>query len=169
LAGKEVRVIHSPSPRAPRRRRWRGSRIVRKQNGHANRQIEIAQGGKMRSSSWSIMAGAGLLLALGASAALAADLDHGKQVFQACAACHSDKPDALGPSLVGVIDRKAGSRDDFRYSNAMTRAGFNWDVGNLRQYLADPQAKVKGNRMPFSGLNDPKDVDDVIAYIGTLK
>ena len=100
---------------------------------------------------------------------LAADVDHGKQVFQACAACHSDKPDALGPSLVGVIGRKAGSRDDFRYSNAMTRAGFNWDAGNLRQYLADPQAKVKGNRMPFSGLNDPKDVDDVIAYIGTLK
>jgi cytochrome c len=123
----------------------------------------------MRSSSWSIVAGAGLLLALGASAAPAADVDHGKQVFQACAACHSDKPDALGPSLVGVVGRKAGSRDDFRYSNAMTRAGFNWDAGNLRQYLADPQAKVKGNRMPFSGLNDPKDVDDVVAYIGTLK
>ncbi|HWF95048.1 MAG TPA: c-type cytochrome [Xanthobacteraceae bacterium] len=123
----------------------------------------------MRSSSWSTVAGAGLLLALGASAAVAADVDHGKQVFQACAACHSDKPDALGPSLVGVVGRKAGSRDDFRYSNAMTRAGFNWDTGNLRQYLADPQAKVKGNRMPFSGLNDPKDVDDVIAYIGTLK
>jgi cytochrome c len=123
----------------------------------------------MRSSSWGIVAGAGLLLALGASAALAADVDHGKQVFQACAACHSDKPDALGPSLVGGVGRKAVSRDDFRYSNAMTRAGFNWDAGNLRQYLADPQAKVKGNRMPFSGLNDPKDVDDVVAYIGTLK
>jgi cytochrome c len=123
----------------------------------------------MPSSSWGGVAGAGLLFALTASAALAADADHGKQVFQACAACHSDKPDALGPSLVGVIGRKAGSRDDFRYSNAMMRAGFNWDAGNLRQYLADPQAKVKGNRMPFSGLNDPKDVDDVIAYIETMK
>jgi cytochrome c len=123
----------------------------------------------MPSLSWSVTAGAALLFTFSASVALAADVDHGKQVFQACAACHSEKPDALGPSLVGVIGRKAGSRDDFRYSNAMTRAGFNWDAGNLRQYLADPQAKVKGNRMPFSGLNDPKDVDDVIAYIGTLK
>ena len=104
-----------------------------------------------------------------AGAARAADVEHGKKVFEACAACHSDKPDALGPSLAGVIGRKAGSRDDFRYSNAMLRAGFNWDTDNLRQYLADPQAKVKGNRMPFSGLSDPKDVDDVIAYIGTLK
>ncbi len=99
----------------------------------------------------------------------AADLEHGKQVFQTCAACHSDKPDALGPNLVGVIGRKAGSRDDFRYSNAMMRAGFTWDDANLREYLKDPQAKVKGNRMPFSGLSDTKDVDDVIAYIGTLK
>jgi cytochrome c len=123
----------------------------------------------MRSLSWSAVAGTGLLFALNASAAVAADADHGKQVYQACAACHSDKADALGPSLVGVVGRKAGSRDDFRYSNAMMRAGFNWDAGNLRQYLADPQAKVKGNRMPFSGLSDPKDVDDVIAYIGTLK
>jgi cytochrome c len=110
-----------------------------------------------------------LSLAVLATPTLAADVEHGKQVFQACAACHSDKPDALGPTLVGVIGRKAGSRDDFRYSNAMMRAGFNWDNGNLRQYLADPQAKVKGNRMPFSGLADPKDLDDVIAYIGTLK
>jgi cytochrome c len=123
----------------------------------------------MFGSSWGVSAVAGFLFAFAASAALAADVDHGKQVFQTCAACHSDKPDALGPNLVGVIGRKAGSRDDFRYSSAMMRAGFSWDAGSLRQYLADPQAKVRGNRMPFSGLNDPKDIDDVIAYIGTMK
>ena len=115
-----------------------------------------------------VSAGVGLLFVLQASA-LAADVQHGKQVFESCAACHSDKPDALGPNLTGVVGRKAGSRDDFRYSNAMMRAGFTWDQGSLRDYLKDPQAKVKGNRMPFSGLADPKDVDDVIAYIETLK
>jgi cytochrome c len=106
---------------------------------------------------------------LAALPASAADIEHGKQVFQTCAACHTDKPDALGPNLVGVMGRKAGSRDDFRYSNAMQRAGFTWDAANLKQYLADPQAKVKGNRMPFSGLSNPKDVDDVVAYVATLK
>jgi cytochrome c len=122
----------------------------------------------MRANVFDICAAALFVLAMSAPA-LAADVDHGKQVFQTCAACHSDKPDALGPSLAGVRGRKAGSRDDFRYSNAMMRAGFNWDAGSLRQYLTDPQAKVKGNRMPFSGLSDPKDLDDVIAYVGTLK
>jgi len=51
----------------------------------------------------------------------------------------------------------------------MTRAGFTWDAANLHEYLKDPQAKVKGNRMPFSGLADPKDLDDVVAYVETLK
>jgi cytochrome c len=124
----------------------------------------------MSSSRMSAIIGAGALFALSMSAAMAApDVEHGKQVFQACAACHSDKPDSLGPSLVGVIGRKAGSREDFRYSNAMAHAGFTWDAANLKQYLKDPQAKVKGNRMPFSGLGNAKDIDDVVAYIATMK
>jgi cytochrome c len=101
--------------------------------------------------------------------ALAADVAHGKIVFQTCAACHSDKPDAIGPSLRGVYGRKAGSLDNFRYSNAMLRANFVWDEANLRAYLKDPQAKVRGNRMPFAGLSNPKDIDDVIAYLKTYK
>jgi len=114
------------------------------------------------------------VLALGAVAALAvpaaaADVEHGRQLFVACAACHSERPDALGPSLKGVLGRKAGAREDFRYSNPMKRAGFTWDETNLHEYLADPQAKVKGNRMPFSGLSDSKDIDDVVAYLATLK
>jgi cytochrome c len=95
----------------------------------------------------------------------AADAAHGKQLFAACAACHSDKPDAIGPSLRGVFGRKSGSLDDFRYSNAMMRANLTWNEDNLRGYIKDPQAKVPGNRMPFGGLQDKKDVDDVIAYL----
>jgi cytochrome c len=95
----------------------------------------------------------------------AADAAHGKQLFAACAACHSDKPDAIGPSLRGVFGRKSGSLDDFRYSNAMMRANLTWNEDNLRGYIKDPQAKVPGNRMPFGGLQDEKGVDDVIAYL----
>jgi cytochrome c len=105
-----------------------------------------------------------------ATPASSADLDHGKQLFQACAACHGDKPgNQLGPSLVGVFGRKAGARDDFRYSPAMLRSNLVWDDANLRDYVTDPQAKVKGNRMPFAGLKSPQDADDVVAYLKTLK
>jgi cytochrome c len=113
--------------------------------------------------------GAALVTMLASSAAPAADANHGKQLFQACAACHSDKPDAIGPSLDGVFGRKSAARDDFRYSNPMKRANLVWDEDNLRAYIKDPQAKVKGNRMPFGGLPNDSDVDDVVAYLKDLK
>ena len=108
-------------------------------------------------------------MAPGVSGAVAADAAHGKQVFAACAACHSDKPDAIGPSLKDVYGRRSGAQQDFRYSPAMLRAALTWDDANLRDYIKDPQAKVKGNRMPFGGLSDAKDIDDVIAYLKDYK
>jgi len=115
------------------------------------------------------MFGAATLLTASANAARAADPVHGKEVFQTCAACHSDKPDAIGPSLRGVFGRKSAALDDFRYSNAMMRANLTWDDTTLQSYIKDPQAEVKGNRMPFGGLTDPKDIDDLIAYLKTYK
>ena len=108
-------------------------------------------------------------VALGTGGAAAADLDHGRQVFAACAACHTEKPDAVGPSLKGVVGRPSASLDDFRYSAPMRRARLVWDVANLRQFLQNPQAAVAGTRMPFDGLSKPEDLDDVVAYLATLK
>jgi cytochrome c2 len=110
-----------------------------------------------------------LFLALSAVPVAAADAEHGKALFQTCAACHTERPDALGPSLKGVVGRKSGALEDFRYSNAMKRANLIWDDDNLRAYIQDPQAKVKGNRMPYGGLTDPKDVDDIVTYLKVLK
>jgi cytochrome c len=103
------------------------------------------------------------------SPAMAADAEHGKALFAPCAACHTERTDALGPDLKGVFGRKSAAIEDFRYSNAMKRANLVWDEDNLRAYIQDPQAKVKGNRMPYGGMSDPKDVDDVVAYLKTLK
>jgi cytochrome c len=109
-----------------------------------------------------------LLFAVATGSAAAADAEHGKALYQTCAACHTERPDALGPSLKGVVGRKAAALEDFRYSNPMKSANLVWDEANLRDYIKDPQAKVKGNRMPYGGLTDPKDVDDIIAYLKIL-
>ena len=123
----------------------------------------------MRISIPRAIAGAALLLVLPAGMAAAADADHGKALYQACAACHTERPDALGPSLKGVFGRKAAALDDFRYSNPMKRANLVWDEENLRAYIIDPQGKVKGNRMPYGGITNPKDVDDIVAYLKTFQ
>jgi cytochrome c len=119
---------------------------------------------------WSLcLAAAAALLATVPGPALAADAERGKTLYAACAACHSDKPDALGPNLKGVVGRKAAALEDFRYSAPMRRAGLTWDDANLRAYILDPQATVKGNRMPFGGLRAAGDVDDIVAYLKTLQ
>jgi len=101
--------------------------------------------------------------------ATAVDANHGKVLFEACAACHSDGGNTLGPTLKGVFGRKSATVEDFRYSPAMTRANLVWDEANLRDFIIDPQAKVKGNRMPFGGIGNPTDVDDLVTYLKSYK
>jgi cytochrome c len=122
----------------------------------------------MRISSSAAFLAAFLSLALSAAAG-AADSEHGKTLYQACVACHSERPDALGPSLKGVVGRKSAALEDFRYSNPMKRADLVWDEDNLRAYISDPQGKVKGNRMPFGGVTNAGDIDDIIAYLKVFK
>jgi cytochrome c len=121
----------------------------------------------MRDGAMRFAAASGIFLL--ASPASAADIAHGKQLFAACIACHSETADAQGPSLKGVAGRKAAALEDFRYSAAMKRSDITWDAANLRDYLHDPQAKVKGNHMPFSGFTNVSDAEDVAAYLQTYK
>jgi cytochrome c len=140
------------------------------QKDHA--QTKNLYGGIMPSKKTGALTGAAAaigLMAIATTPAAAADAAHGKVVFQTCAACHTDKPDAIGPSLRGVYGRKSAALADFRYSNAMTRANLTWDDANLKAYIKDPQAKVKGNRMPFGGLSSDADIDDVIAFLKDYK
>ena len=104
----------------------------------------------------------------GAAAASAAggDAAAGRLVFRKCQACHSLEPGKtlLGPSLAGVVGRKAGADANYNYSPAMKQANIVWDVKSLDAYLADPQKVVPGNKMPFPGLKTEQDRADVIAF-----
>lgn len=116
-----------------------------------------------------LSAGAALGVMFSGLGAMAADASHGKELFLGCSACHTEKPDAIGPNLKGVFGRKSASLDDFRYSNPMKRANIVWDEANLRAYLIDPQSKVKGNRMPFGGVANPSEADDLVAFLQSYK
>lgn len=117
----------------------------------------------------SFVTGGSVVVFLVASTPLvrAADADKGKVVFEQCAACHSldAAGDLDGPTLKGIIGRKAGALEDYRYSAAMKRSGVTWDAATLDQYAADPQAFIPGNRMAFAGIADKTQRDDLIAYL----
>jgi cytochrome c len=107
-----------------------------------------------------------------AGSAFAADANAGKEVFtKKCAMCHSVEAgkNKMGPSLAGVVGRKAGTAPDYNYSDAMKGYGKEWTAETLEPWLTDPKATVPGTKMVFAGLKNKDDRDNVIAYLETLK
>jgi cytochrome c len=111
-------------------------------------------------------------LALLATSAHAADPANGKSIFARCAICHTVQkggPNGLGPNLFGVVGRKSASAPGFMYSGAMQHSGITWTNDKLKAWIAAPARLVPGTKMAFAGISNPSQVDDVIAYLGTLK
>ena len=95
------------------------------------------------------------------------DPKRGEKIFENCHACHAadGKTNEVGPGLYGVFGRRAGERDDFRYSPALKRSGIIWTPQTMNDFLADPQKMVPANRMPYDGLPDARARADLIIYM----
>jgi nitrite reductase (NO-forming) len=102
-----------------------------------------------------------------ATTSIDGDAVAGRQVYRKCQACHSLEAgkNSLGPSLSGVIGKKAGEAPDYNYSAAMKSAKIVWDAPSLDAYLLDPQKLIPQNKMPFPGLKTATERKDVIAYL----
>ena len=112
------------------------------------------------------------LAAFAAGAAQAGNAANGAVIFQRCALCHSaDKNggNGVGPNLYGVAGRKAASLPDFPYSPALKKSGITWTDAKLKAWVSGPARVVPGTRMTFAGLSDPRQADDVVAYLHTKK
>ena len=109
------------------------------------------------------------LLLMASAPGAAADPQRGQQVFaQACIACHSLEPEKhmTGPSLSGLLGRKAGSLPSFpRYSAALKSADVEWTDDTLNAWIADPQALIPGNNMVFPGIDDGAVRADLIEFL----
>ncbi len=108
---------------------------------------------------------------LSAPAMAAGDAAKGAVVFNQCKVCHvTDKGvNRVGPSLHGVVGRKAGTVAGYTYSKANKESGLMWTPAKLDEYLAAPQKVVKGTKMAFAGLKKPEDRANVIAFLATKK
>lgn len=116
------------------------------------------------------------VLALGAlhtAAVPASDSSEpGKKIFeQRCRTCHAGTSPAdspLGPSLVGVFGRKAGSATSGVHSRAALESGMVWNRSSLRRYLSNTGREMPGTLMSAPMLN-PKELDDLLDYLETLR
>jgi cytochrome c len=87
---------------------------------------------------------------------------------QRCQMCHLPPPKqgTLGPSLAGVIGRKAGT-GTFNYSPAMRKSGLTWTATNLDKFVANPRLLVPGTKMTIA-VSNPKERAAIIKYISKL-
>jgi len=105
----------------------------------------------------------------------AGDAARGKAFFQtACAVCHTTSLGPghtvivkQGPSLVGVVGRRAGTGLGFNYTKALGDYGVVWDAASLDHFLTNPMVAVPGTLMPMP-VPDAGNRSDVIAYLSTL-
>jgi cytochrome c len=102
-----------------------------------------------------------------------ADPAAGETVFnQKCASCHSVTADLahglLGPNLVGVIGRTAGTVAGWEFSTALKEARVIWTDENLNKWLMDSTAFVPQAQMDLK-LPSRFEREDVVAYLRNLK
>lgn len=109
-----------------------------------------------------------LTLCLTPRPGVAADAAAGQAVFNRCKICHTIDAGGrtiVGPNLHGIFGRKAGTADNFEYSEAMKQSGIVWDDETLAKYLSNPRESVPGNKMAFPGIKDEKQIADLLAYL----
>ncbi|MBB5689890.1 cytochrome c family protein [Roseomonas alkaliterrae] len=99
----------------------------------------------------------------------------GQRVFNQCRACHTSEQggrNGVGPNLWGIVGRRAASIEGFRYSANMrelAEGGLTWTEDRLRAYLTNPKDLVPRGTMAFAGIRNPEQLNNLIAYLNTLK
>ena len=111
-------------------------------------------------------------IALASSSAFAdGDAKKGKKVFKKCKSCHSMEVDKhkIGPSLAGIIGRKAGTANGFKKYKALKGADFSWDEENISEFVQNQKkflkSKGQSTKIAMRVKIKAKDVNDLIAYL----
>jgi cytochrome c len=98
----------------------------------------------------------------------------GARLFQRCYACHSLDPterNLSGPTLRGVLGRRAGSVEGFDYSPALRdagRGGLVWTEEAFDRFLEDPEEFMPGVRMGGVRLRDAGERRALIDWLKRL-
>jgi cytochrome c len=120
------------------------------------------------------LAAAAMIAALVAPPVQAQDVSAGERLFKRhCGICHIAEKDSArrlqGPNLWGLLGRKAGTIEGFRYSEANKNSGIIWSAETLEPYLADPREVIKGTTMAFVGVKKPDERKAIIEYLAAQK
>ncbi|ARO14040.1 cytochrome C, class I [Ketogulonicigenium robustum] len=97
----------------------------------------------------------------------AADPARGESLWRSCRMCHSHVAgeNKTGPSLAGVVGRPVDTVAGFAYSGALERVVSVWTPDRINALIANPRRFAPGTLMTFTGMRNPQDRADLIAFL----
>ena len=128
-----------------------------------------------------------ILSSLASSPVTADDTSKGEKTFKKCKSCHMivrDSGETIvkggrnGPNLFGILGRKAGSVDGFKYGKSLVKlgtTGFTWSETEFVAYLANPKKylidklddKKARSKMSYK-LKNEADALNIWAYLESI-
>ena len=95
--------------------------------------------------------------------------DHGAEVFRACVACHTLKPDEgprAGPTLSGIFGRKIATLPGYNFSPALQKLNIVWTPESIAKlFEVGPATYTPGTKMPEQKIGSPQDRDALVQFL----
>jgi cytochrome c len=95
--------------------------------------------------------------------------DHGAEVFRACVACHTLKPDQgprAGPSLSGIFGRKIASLPGYNFTPALKKLDIVWTPETISKlFEVGPAEYTPGTKMPEQKIGSKEDRDALVEFL----
>jgi cytochrome c len=95
--------------------------------------------------------------------------DRGAEVFRACVACHTLKPDEgprAGPTLAGIFGRRIATAPGYHYSEAFKKLDIVWTPETVaRLFEIGPMAYTPGTKMPEQKITSAEDREALMRFL----
>jgi len=95
--------------------------------------------------------------------------DPGAQVFRACVACHTLRPDEgnrAGPTLAGVFGRRIASLPGYNFSEALKKLDIVWTPDTVaKMFEIGPMAYTPGTKMPEQRIGSAEERDALVKFL----
>lgn len=95
--------------------------------------------------------------------------DHGAEVFRACVACHTLKPDEgprAGPTLWGIFGRKIATLPGYNFSPAFQKLNIVWTPETVAKlFEVGPATYTPGTKMPEQKIGSQLDRDALVQFL----
>jgi cytochrome c len=95
--------------------------------------------------------------------------DHGADVFRACVACHTLRPDdgpRAGPSLAGLFGRRIATLPGYRFSDALKKLDITWTAETVAKlFELGPATYTPGTKMPEQRIGSAEDREALVKFL----